>query len=58
MTTNELSKLEALHDECFECMSVDCCFNYGEECRYPMVHEEAPPITETDGCLAYYCTDI
>lgn len=41
---NELLKL------CFDCGSTDCALNHDGECRFPLVHERMPVITEDDGC--------
>lgn len=48
-----VSKLLYLHELCFECDSGGCCFNCGGECRFPMVHERKPRITDTDGCIDF-----
>ena len=41
---NDLLKL------CFDCESTDCALNHKGECRFPLVHERMPVITEDDGC--------
>ena len=38
-------------DPCFECETTDCVFNHDGICRYALVHEKAPTITENDGCI-------
>lgn len=38
-------------DPCFECETTDCAFNHNGTCRYALVHEKAPTITEEDGCI-------
>lgn len=46
--------LVGLRHLCIECESKDCCFNHEGECRFILVHEHNPLITENGGCL-YYC---
>lgn len=38
---------------CAECESMDCKFNHGGECRFALVHERKPRITDDDGCTDY-----
>lgn len=42
--------INKLFDLCFECESTDCAFNNSGECRFPLVYERSPVITEDDGC--------
>ena len=35
---------------CFDCESTDCALNNNGECRFPLVYERMPVITEDDGC--------
>jgi hypothetical protein len=49
--TDEHSKLVYLHSLCDECDLKFCRYNHGGECRYAMVHERRPRITEEDGCV-------
>ena len=44
---------EALEELCIECESRTCQFNRGGECRFAMVHERKPRITDDDGCIDY-----
>lgn len=37
----------------FDCESSTCQFNHGGECRFAMVHERKPRITDDDGCIDY-----
>ncbi len=47
----EDAELRRWHDLCIECESIDCAYNKEGWCRFPMVYERAPKITEEDGCL-------
>lgn len=38
-------------EPCFECETRDCVFNHDGECRYALVHEKRPTITDNDGCI-------
>lgn len=42
-----------LKKRCFECESRSCQFNHDGECRFVLVHEREPQITEADGCIDY-----
>ena len=42
-----INELKAL---CFDCETRDCALNHDGECRFPLVHERRPIITEEDGC--------
>jgi len=44
------AKLIHLRTMCFECESQDCVYNKDGECRYAMVNEKAPEISEENGC--------
>lgn len=48
--TNRLYNLSKL---CFECESTTCHFNHGGECRFALVHEREPCITDKNGCIDY-----
>lgn len=39
-----------------ECTSSDCAFNHNGTCRYRLVHEKDPDITEEDGCRDFIVT--
>ena len=39
-----------------ECSSSDCAFNHNGTCRYRLVHEKDPDITEEDGCRDFIVT--
>lgn len=49
----ELTKLLQLKPLCNECESRDCAYNNDGMCRYAMVHDQVPEITEEDGCKAF-----
>lgn len=51
--TEGLAKLVYLKQLCIECESRTCQFNCGGECRFAMVHERKPRITDDDGCIDY-----
>ena len=38
---------------CFECESHSCSYNHEGECRFALVHERKPGITDEDGCIDY-----
>lgn len=38
-------------DSCIECESKTCCYNHEGECRFALVHDRKPNMTEDDGCL-------
>ena len=42
--------INALLGMCFDCESTDCALNNNGECRFPLVYERMPVITEDDGC--------
>lgn len=46
----KVSKLIKLGDMCNDCESRGCAFNSGGICRFALVHERCPLITEEDGC--------
>ena len=48
--TPETAKLLYMKQLCFECESKDCTYNHGGECRFCMVNERKPKITEENGC--------
>lgn len=49
----EAKRLYGLRKLCFECESQTCQFNHSGECRFVLVHERKPRITEADGCIDY-----
>ena len=49
----ETKRLYGLSKLCFGCESTDCQFNCGGQCRFAMVHEVKPSISEHSGCLSY-----
>lgn len=49
----ETKRLYELKKTCFECESTSCQFNHDKECRFAMVHERKPRITDEDGCIDY-----
>lgn len=49
----EAELLYKLRQSCIECESKDCCFNNEGECRFPMVYERQPAITDNDGCTEF-----
>ena len=49
----ETRRLYGLKKLCAECESKDCQFNHGGECRFALVHERKPCITDEDGCIDY-----
>ena len=52
--TPEAAKLLYLKLLCSECESCTCQYNHGGECRFAMVHERKPCITDEGGCIDYY----
>lgn len=51
--TREIAHLLYLSALCQECESASCQFNHGGECRFSLVHERKPRITEDDGCIDF-----
>lgn len=51
--TDEIAQLVYLKQLCFECESQDCHYNHDGECKFALVHERKPVITEKDGCEDY-----
>lgn len=49
-TEKNEKKLLRLRRMCFECESSYCAYNNKGECRFPLVKERKPKITEEDGC--------
>lgn len=47
------NQLYGLSKLCFGCESKDCQFNRNGECRFIMVHEVRPSISDERGCLDY-----
>lgn len=50
--TEQVAKLLYLKQLCAECTSSTCQFNHGGECRFALVHERKPRITD-DGCIDF-----
>ena len=50
--TDVIANLVYLRQFCIDCESEDCAYNHDGVCRYAMVHEKAPEITEEDGCVS------
>lgn len=38
---------------CLECESLDCAYNRDGICRFPLVYDRVPNITEDDGCVEF-----
>lgn len=53
LNREKVYKLIQLGDLCFECETSDCCFNRNGLCRFSLVHERKPRITDNDGCIDY-----
>lgn len=51
--TDQFSKMVYLKQFCIECESQTCQYNHGGECRFAMVHERKPRITDEDGCIDF-----
>lgn len=49
--TPETAKSLYLKKNCMECESTGCQFNHNGECRFALVHERNPRITDEDGCI-------
>lgn len=49
----EAKRLYGLSKFCFECESKSCQYNHDGECRFALVHERKPRITDNDGCIDY-----
>ena len=49
----ETKRLYGLSKLCGACESLDCCFNHDGKCRFALVYEKQPTITEEDGCADY-----
>lgn len=54
--TDQTTKLVYLHNLCCECESKDCQYNHDGECRFALVHERKPNITDENGCADYIWT--
>lgn len=48
--TDQTAKMVYLNQLCFECETEGCVYNHDGECRYALIHEKKPVITEEDGC--------
>lgn len=42
---------------CAECESPDCAYNFKGVCRFPLLKERKPNITDEDGCKDYLVDD-
>lgn len=51
--TPEVANLLYLKQLCIECESSTCQFNHGGECRFALVHERKPRITDEEGCIDF-----
>lgn len=51
--TDQIAKLVYMRQLCIECESQTCQYNHGGECRFALVHERKPRITDDDGCIDY-----
>lgn len=51
--TDQIARLTYLNQLCFECESRTCQYNHNGECRFALVHEREPQITDEDGCVDY-----
>lgn len=49
----KVKKVIQLADLCSECETADCCFNQKGFCRFALIHERKPTITEDGGCVDY-----
>lgn len=50
---DKVNKLVKLGDMSFECESTDCAYNNGGYCRFALVHDRRPVITDEDGCTEF-----
>lgn len=48
--TDDIAKMVYLKQFCFECETHACTYNHDGECRYALIHEKKPEITDEDGC--------
>lgn len=51
--TDVMARMVYLKQLCVECGSHDCLFCHDGECRFAMVHERKPRISDEDGCADY-----
>lgn len=51
--TDDMAKLYHIRLLCEECESLDCAYNKDGQCRFPMIYERRPNITEEDGCTEF-----
>lgn len=49
----ETRRLYSLKKLCSKCESRDCAFNSNGSCRFPMVYERAPAMTDENDCMEY-----
>lgn len=47
----ETKRLYGLKKLCFDCETTGCAYNNGGECRFALVHDRRPVITDEDGCI-------
>lgn len=50
--TQDIAQMLYLSEKCFDCETRDCAYNHNGVCRYALVHEQMPEITEEDGCVS------
>jgi hypothetical protein len=53
----EAYELYRLRQSCDECTSMDCAYNNDGTCRFAMVFDRQPNITESDGCTEFQVKD-
>lgn len=54
----ETKRLYGLSKLCFECESKTCQYNHDGECRFALVHERKPRITDGGGCIEYCFLEV
>ena len=54
----ETRRLYGLKNMCEKCGDCTCAYNHEGECRFALVHEMKPDITENDGCRDCCCQKI
>lgn len=50
---SEAKRLYGLSKLCEDCGSLDCQYNHNGECRFALIHEKKPTLTEEMGCIEY-----
>lgn len=51
--TVKASELMLMKTLCFKCESKACQYNHSGECRFALVHERKPRITDDEGCIDF-----